>query len=258
MTPPGLSMLYHMYSHRGRINSVIFQALFVAFWHQAARSDLIRARKTLAARAYIYPINRQSLTASHLAFLGRTRARTEWFWLGSQQMRPQQRCSPKSPSLWPPSRTELGMGRAMHQGTAPQLRPAPAGRQSLSGVLSPRKRSAQSTGCPPSRACRALPSTIQLHLHMARSSSYADPACCGEQPNGGQCSARTHLGQDRAPGPERRAARRQHAGEIMRDWCYQICRPPRLHFSGHPPQGTRPLPARAPVPTIFLDISGGL
>jgi hypothetical protein len=34
------------------------------------------------------PIKRQSFTASHLAFLGNTRARTEWFWLGSQQMSP--------------------------------------------------------------------------------------------------------------------------------------------------------------------------
>jgi hypothetical protein len=50
---------------------------------------------------------------------------------------PPQHSIPKSPPLLPPSRTKLGIGSAMHLRTIQQLFSAHAGRQSLSGVLSP-------------------------------------------------------------------------------------------------------------------------
>jgi len=47
----------------------------------------------------------------------------------------QQHCSPKSPALEPPTRTELGIDRTMHLQKTPQLFPTPAGRQSSSDIV---------------------------------------------------------------------------------------------------------------------------
>jgi hypothetical protein len=84
----------------------------------------------------------------------------------------QQRCTLKSPLLWPPSRTELGMGRAMHLRTTPQLFTAHAGRQSLSGVLSP---GCSQQGSPPAAQPTKIASSVAAIPHGALHGSCLAP-----------------------------------------------------------------------------------
>jgi len=76
----------------------------------------------------------------------------EFLVVGKFAVASQQHCSPKSPALETPSRTELGLDRTMHLRKTPQLFPAPAGRQSSSDIVpkpSPPRPPPHSTHMPP-------------------------------------------------------------------------------------------------------------
>jgi hypothetical protein len=97
---------------------------------------------------------------------------------------PPQRSIPKSPPLWPPSRTELGMGRALHLRTTPQLFTAHAGRQSLSGVLSP---GCSQQGSPPAAQHTEIASYVATNPHGALHGSCLTTV---QQPEPGPCPSR--------------------------------------------------------------------
>jgi hypothetical protein len=94
---------------------------------------------------------------------------------------PPQCSMPKSPPLWPPSRTEFGMGRAMHLQTTPQLFTAHAGRQSLSRVLTP---GCSQQGSPPAAQHPEIASSCATIPHGALHRSCLATV---QQPEPGPC-----------------------------------------------------------------------
>jgi len=102
---------------------------------------------------------------------------------------PPQRSIPKSPRLRPPSRTELGTGFAMHLRRTPQLFTVRAGRQSLSGVLSP---GCSKQGSPPAAQHYEIASFEAAIPHGSLHGSYLEP---GQQPDPDPCPSRRRRGR---------------------------------------------------------------
>ena len=102
---------------------------------------------------------------------------------------PPQRSIPESPRLRPPSRTELGMSCAIHLRTKPQLFTAHAGRQSLSGVLSP---GCSKQGSPPAAQHTKIASSEVTIPPVALHGPCLEP---GQQPEPGPCLPRRRLGR---------------------------------------------------------------